>query len=417
MCDTLCGPGAGGMVFAKNSDRPVGEVQLAVPFGRRPTAGCTLRTQYLSIGDRGAHAALLSCPTWLWGAEHGVNEFGVAIGNERVSTVHQAAQARPALIGMDMVRLALERSRDADEALAVLIDLLTTYGQGGIADAAHNEAYDSSFLIADARVAFVLDTSGTTYAAAPFPGGTAISNRLAVGSRWTQASPDLDPGDDFDRFRDLDASTSSADARLAASRSFLDTQGAVAPGLTPAATAAHLRDHGDGPWGAPGSSGPTHPPPSAQARDGGRDKGPDPGAAAPTPSVCMHVPQRSVTAASLIAVLPGDLAAGAPLRAYVALGSPCVSVYVPAFVATMAGALPFVPFELSNEAMWRAADALRERVDADPDALGPIRDVLGPVEAELWAEADEIIEHPDRWNEVGRSWGGRALAALQSCRP
>ena len=45
MCDTLCGPGEGGMVFAKNSDRPVGEVQLAVPFGRRPTAGCTLRTQ------------------------------------------------------------------------------------------------------------------------------------------------------------------------------------------------------------------------------------------------------------------------------------------------------------------------------------------------------------------------------------
>ena len=91
MCDTLCGPAAGGMVFAKNSDRPVGEVQLAVPFGRRPTAGCTLRTQYLSIGDTGAHAVFLSCPTWLWGAEHGVNEFGVAIGNERVSTVHEHA--------------------------------------------------------------------------------------------------------------------------------------------------------------------------------------------------------------------------------------------------------------------------------------------------------------------------------------
>ena len=114
MCDTLCGPGpaGGGMVFAKNSDRPVGEVQLAVPFGRRATAGCTLRTQYLSIGDTGAHAALLSCPTWLWGAEHGVNEFGVAIGNERVSTVHEAAQARPALIGMDLVRLGLERARN-----------------------------------------------------------------------------------------------------------------------------------------------------------------------------------------------------------------------------------------------------------------------------------------------------------------
>jgi hypothetical protein len=416
MCDTLCGPGAGGMVFAKNSDRPVGEVQLAVPFGRRPTAGCTLRTQYLSIGDMGAHAALLSCPTWLWGAEHGVNEFGVAVGNERVSTVHQTAQARPALIGMDMVRLALERSRDAEEALAVLIDLLTTYGQGGIADAAHNESYDSSFLMADAGTAFVLDTSGTTYAAAPFPGGTAISNRLAVGSGWTQASPDLGPGDDFDRFRDLEAPTASADARLAASRSFLDTQRAATPGLTPAATAAHLRDHGDGPWGAPGSTGPAHPPPSGQPADGRRGGGPPPAAGAPKTSVCMHVPQRSVTAASLIAVLPPDLGAGAPLRAYVALGSPCVSIYVPAFVATMAGSLPFVPFELSNEAMWQAADALRERVDADPDALEPIREVLGPVEAELWGEADEILEHPDRWNEVGGSWGGRALAALQSCR-
>ena len=181
MCDTLCGPGVGGMVFAKNSDRPVGEVQLAVPFGRRPTAGCILRTQYLSIGDTGAHAALLSCPTWLWGAEHGVNEFGVAIGNERVATVHDTAQARPRLIGMDMVRLGLERARSAEEALDILIDLLTTHGQGGIADAARQEAYDSSFLIADPRQAFVLDTSGTDFAAAPFPRGTAISNRLSVG--------------------------------------------------------------------------------------------------------------------------------------------------------------------------------------------------------------------------------------------
>src|ERR1700722_9043250 len=147
MCDALCGLGPSGMVFAKNSDRPIGEVQLAVPFGRRASAGCTLRTQYLSIGDTGAHAALLSCPTWLWGAEHGVNEFGVAIGNERVSTVHDAAAACPALNGMDLVRLGLERARSAEEALDILIDLLVTHGQGGRAGGAHYDAYDSSFLI------------------------------------------------------------------------------------------------------------------------------------------------------------------------------------------------------------------------------------------------------------------------------
>jgi secernin len=95
MCDTLCAPGGRGMVFAKNSDRPPGEIQIAWPFGRRASAGCTLRTQYLSIGDTGAHAALLSCPTWLWGAEHGVNEYGVAIGNERVSTTHDAKRPSP----------------------------------------------------------------------------------------------------------------------------------------------------------------------------------------------------------------------------------------------------------------------------------------------------------------------------------
>ncbi len=389
MCDTLCGPGVGGMVFAKNSDRPVGEVQLAVPFGRRPTAGCILRTQYLSIGDTGAHAALLSCPTWLWGAEHGVNEFGVAIGNERVATVHDAAQAPPRLIGMDLVRLGLERARSAAEALDILVDLLTTHGQGGIADAVHHEAYDSSFLIADPAQAFVLDTSGTDFAAAPFPRGTAISNRLSVGSDWTRGSPDLDDGDDFGRFRDPDAPTDSADLRLAASRRFLDGQRAGAGGLTPAATAAHLRHHGNGPPGAPGAGA----------------------------GVCMHLPGRSVTTASLIAVLPTEVAAGAPLRAYVALGSPCVSIYVPAFVRTAAGPPPFVPRELSNEAMWWAADALRQRVEADPDALGPIREILDPVEEELWFEAGQIAETPDRWPDVAGSWGGRALAALQSCAP
>jgi secernin len=402
MCDTLCAPGTGGMVFAKNSDRPVGEVQLMVPFGRRPTAGCSLRTQYLSIGDTGAHATLLSCPTWLWGAEHGVNEYGVAIGNERVATVHDAARARPTLIGMDLVRLGLERARTALEALEILIDLLTTYGQGGIADAAHEEAYDSSFLIADAGEAFVLDTSGTEYAAAPVGRGTAISNRLSVGTQWTRASPELVPGDDFDRFRDPGAATGSADVRRAAGLAFLRAQRATGPGLTAAATAAHLRDHGHGPWGAPGGDGPADPPPGADPT---------------TATVCMHVPHRSVTAASFIAVLPADLADGAPLRTYVALGSPCVSIYVPAFPKTMAGRTPFVPFEISTETMWRAAEAVRQRVDADPGSLGAIRSVLAPVEAELWAEADEVVDRPQDWSAGATSWGGRALAAIQSCAP
>jgi secernin len=400
MCDTLCAPGSGGMIFAKNSDRPPGEVQLVMPFGRRASAGCTLRTQYLSIGDIGSHASLLSCPTWLWGAEHGVNEYGVAIGNERVSTVHPAAQASPALIGMDLVRLGLERGRSAEEALESMIDLLSTLGQGGIADAAHQEAYDSSFLIADSHSAYVLETAGRSYAAARVSQGAAISNRLGIRTEWERASDDVATGEDFDRFRDQGEHTAYADVRLAASRTFLSDH---PDGLTAAAVAGHLRDHGHGPWGEPGGHGASQPPPSELSADFSGV------------TVCMHVRDLSVTAASMIAVLPTEPGLGSPLRAYVALGSPCVSVYLPSFPAQVGGPPPFVPFELSHESLWRAADALRSKVEVEPESIGAIRDVLDPVEAELWQEADSVADRPDQWAEVGRSWGSRALSALQSC--
>ena len=100
-----------------------------------------------------------------------------------------------------------------------------------------------------------------------------------------------------------------------------------------------------------------------------------------------------------------------------ATGSPCVSIYVPAFPRTAAGPPPFVPFELSGEDLWHAADALRQLVEADPAALPVIRETLMPVEDELWAEAEDVLEQPSRWAQVGESWGSRALHALRSCIP
>ena len=402
MCDTLCTPGPSGMVFAKNSDRPPGEVQVVWPFGRRASAGCTLRTQYLTMDDTGAHATFLSCPTWLWGAEHGVNEHGVAIGNERVATTHDAAQAPPALIGMDLVRLGLERARSAAEAVEVVGDLLAAHGQGGIADAAHQDAYDSSFLIADPTDIFVLDTAGADYAAAAFPAGTAISNRHTLTTQWTAASASLAAGDDFGRYRDVTEDTAYADVRLTASRAFLSS--APTGGLTAAAIAAHLRDHGTGPWGAPGSARrQAQSPPVAIGED---SRG---------VTVCMHVRGLCVTASSMIAELPSAIADGAPLRVFVAPGSPCASVYVPAFPRTVSGPPPFVPVELSGEELWHAADAVRARVEDDPAALERVREVLDPVEDELWADAADVAERPGRWAGVGAAWGPRALHALRSC--
>ena len=131
--------------------------------------------------------------------------------------------------------------------------------------------------------------------------------------------------------------------------------------------------------------------------------------------VCMHVRGLSVRTASMIAELPLGIEDGAPLRVSVAPGSPCSSIYVPAFPRTVAGPPPFVPLELSGEELWRAADAVRRRVEADPDALAAVRAQLQPVEDELWADADDVREDPSRWASAGASWGSRALHALRSC--
>ena len=172
------------------------------------------------------------------------------------------------------------------------------------------------------------------------------------------------------------------------------------------------RDHGTGPWGAPGAGaggdgGPVVPTP---ARVGDDSSG---------VTVCMHVRQLCVTAASMIAELPAALDDGAPLRVFVAAGSPCASIFVPAFPRTAHGPPPYVPLELSGQELWHAADAVRRRVedDPDPDVLAEVRATLQPVEDELWADADDVFGEPDRWGATGASWGSRALMPCVPASP
>ena len=405
MCDTLCVLTSAGTVFAKNSDRPAGELQLPEAHGRR-SGGGRLRTQYLEIDDEGAGAILLSRPDWLWGGEHGLNEHGVAIGNEKVATVSGVATAPPALIGMDLVRLGLERATHAEEAIDVMTDLLERHGQGGIADATFEQAYDSSFLVADRDAAWVLETAGRTWVARPVDAGAvAISNCLTIGTNWVRASTDVPSGADFDEWRDPASDTGHADRRLTASVRFLATGHEHASNdgrmLTPHQVVGHLRDHGTGPWGEPGRAlvhGTTHspvPPPSETSADG---KG---------ITICMHTGGLLATTASMVAFLPQPEAG--PLRSWVAVGSPCVSVYVPLF------GMPDLSGGCVDAPLWHANAELRHRVEADRDVLADLRTELDPLEAELWAEADELVDQPGQWNRFNAdAWRrvGYAAGAL-----
>ena len=378
MCDTLCVVGHGHALFAKNSDRPRDEVQVFESHPRRP-AGRTLHTTHLEIEDPGACAVMGSRPAWMWGFEHGVNEHRVAIGNERVFTIDDPSIAPPALTGMDLVRLALERSHDADEAVRTITTLLEQHGQGGSCEADADIPYWSSFLVADPTGAWVLETSGRTWAARPVDDGTAISNRISLGNDWVEASADVVPGCDFDAWRDPDVPTVPADDRLAATRSCIATRGAA---LRPADLVATLRHHGDRPWGAPGDSADdwTPLPTGIDADLHGF-------------SVCFHVNVpgfiEQTTTASMVADLPSD--PEAPARAWVALGSPCASLYVPVFVATEGVAMGS-PAPLADPATWARFAALRNRVEAGAAELGIVRAELAPVEADLWTHADECAD-------------------------
>ncbi len=369
MCDTLCALTPAGTLFAKNSDRPPGEIQVVEDHPPRP-AGGTLRTQYLELPDLGAFRLTGSRPTWLWGFEHGVNEHGVAIGNEKLYTSGRPRLRAPALLGMDLVRLGLERARTADEALDVLTGLVEAHGQGGSGEADRDAPYDSSFLVGDPGAAWVLETCDRTWVARPVAAHAAISNRITLRRDWTRGSPDVEPGTDFTEFLHPTVPTSIADHRLAVTRDRV----AAGAALEPAAVVATLRDHGGATWGAPGGPAAAVEPPRAP--------GPDHRGV----TVCMHVPGHQATTAALVARLTPD---PDERRAWIALGSPCVSVFVPTFPAVG------TPRPLGDPTTWARFAALRDHVDADPGRITGVRRHLDPVEDALWERADAVADGGD----------------------
>ncbi|MBK5288920.1 MAG: C69 family dipeptidase [Acidimicrobiia bacterium] len=368
MCDSLCVLGTDALVFAKNSDRPPGEPQVVETFAPR-AAGGTISTQYLEIPDAGSRGFVGSRPTWLWGVEHGYNAAGVVIGNEKIWTTDNPRRRPAALLGMDLVRLGLERAASAEQALEILTELIERYGQGGSGEEGADEPYDSSFLIADVTGAWVLETCNRRWAARSAPTAAALSNRVSLTTDWSRASADVAPGTDIQSWRLPSIPTTIADHRLDAT-----TAGTERAGRSPdpAAIVATLRDHGTGPWGEPmaAASQPSRPLPSEVGDD---HRG---------VTVCMHV--RGIQATTAAMVVAVDRHSPESVRAWFALGSPCASIYVPTFPRVA------LPPMLSDPTMWHRFAALRDRVEREDGVLSEVRDRFAPVEDALWVEAGRI---------------------------
>ncbi|MCK9286754.1 MAG: carcinine hydrolase/isopenicillin-N N-acyltransferase family protein [Sphaerochaetaceae bacterium] len=199
MCDTIAFKQPGGqMFFGKNSDRHPSELQMvSISSGYQdrdrtmwPDNSNKYDTQFntlMQIIDSFTHPymALISRPIWIWGAEMGINELGVAIGNEAVFS--KGKKESTGLLGMDILRLALHNSKTAYDAALFIVRLIETYGQGGDGSYKGHLYYDNSFLITDRDDIIVLETAGRRWVMKKMKGHASISNSYSIGTDYDSA--------------------------------------------------------------------------------------------------------------------------------------------------------------------------------------------------------------------------------------
>lgn len=180
----------GKMLFAKNSDRDPNEAQIIEYIPRRKHEETEVKLTYVKFPQVSeTYALVISRPWWIWGAEMGVNEFGLAIGNTAVFTKER--REKVGILGMDMIRLALERMRGAKEALNFIVDIIENYGQGGSGSYEHKFLYHNSFIIADPKESYVLETAGKHWVAKKIDRFYSISNALTIKDDWDMASDSI----------------------------------------------------------------------------------------------------------------------------------------------------------------------------------------------------------------------------------
>jgi dipeptidase len=410
MCDSLVARGArsidGVTLFAKNSDRRGREAQ---PFVQFPAAfharGSTVRCTHIEIDQVAETYRIMGhSPAWCWGFEHGVNDSGVAIGNHATWS-REPLEAEPGLIGMDLVRLGLERGRNAREALEVIAALVELHGQGGSAFGAEgDDGYQNSFTIADGGSAWVLETTARSWAAREVEGAS-LTNALTLGANWQIGSRDLerkalqqgfwtrDARLDFKRAYGLEAwPTYLTERRQAAAADRLD-----GPALSIEMLKAWLCDHG-------GEEAP--PAASREMNDPSRY------------SVCMHADPVSTTTASMVGALPED-AEAQPWPMWISFATPCTGIFVPVYLD---GVIPGC-FASAGEngtttpSLWCSLRDLQEKAAEDfARTLPVLRARWSEIEARIERERLVVEEEAAALYASGEfEKGASALTQFMTC--
>lgn len=383
MCDTMVALSSatadGSVLFAKNSDRDPNEVHELVFIPAAMHQEQRVKCTYIEIPQvERTHAIFLCKPLWIWGAEMGANEHGVVIGNEALFSKVPPGK-EPGLIGMDFLRLALERAVSAEEAAQVIINLLETYGQSGNCGYEKPMYYHNSYLIADHQEALILETIGKEWALKKVDQVGSISNRISIQQDFDRSSENLVPqavergwcrsADEFDFQKHYSDTlyTYFSDAQ----RRECETTGALrqaAGTITEENMFALLRHHRDGF-------------PSSRALT--------------SADVCMHAgagPIRtSQSTGSLVARITED---GLTLWA-TGTSAPCTSLFKPLWFASgLPGKTVPATAEFNPDHLWWRHELLHRNVIMDPATCLPlITDEQQQAEAAFLAKAREVQEN------------------------
>lgn len=374
MCDSLVARGSrtadGATLLAKNSDRRGREPQ---PFVQLPAAyhprGSSLRCSHVEIDQVAeTYRVMGHSPAWCWGFEQGVNECGVAIGNHATWS-REPLETGPGLIGMDLVRLGLERGRNAREALEVIALLVETHGQGGPAfSATGDEGYQNSFVIADGRAAWVLETTARRWAARSVE-GAALTNALSLGSDWQIGSRNLER-------HALQQGFSAREGRLDFKRAYAIPEW---PGFLTERREQAARRSLEGPpltipmlkdWLCDHGRSALPPPADGDVSDPDRY------------SVCMHADPMSMTTASIVVRLPEQIQRR-PWPVWISFATPCTGLFVPVYLDGVVPAAMASP--AGEDSVWCAMRDLQEKATSDFGRTVPLL-------REGWQEVERAIE-------------------------
>ena len=346
--------------LAKNSDRPLGEAQPLSFFpGGTHKKGEMLRCTHLTIPQaEHTYTVLGSRPYWIWGFEMGLNECGLMIGNEAEFSRCEA-ETEEGLLGMDLLRLALERADTARNGVQVIADLLAVYGQNANANPLFDRRYENSYLLADRSEIWLMETAGRQWAAKKIDDWAAISNCYSIGADYTLCSEDLETLARENRWLRPDEpfvfakAYGRADKQSTSLPRFRRLQRLLAlcgGQLTHKSIQAILSDHFDGTLIAP--------------RFGA--------AMGSFQSICMHANawDTSQTAASMIASSDDVLE---PVAHY-APSLPCCSSYIPVYflVGDTPDAMKNAAGTYDEASLWWTAERLAMLTSVDEDRYRPM---------------------------------------------